>query len=138
MSYLDVLKMQKYYGCTASSEDVVRRFTNAATGLTLTAFYSSVFTQSRNNGSSELWIVRPVNGDSYNLINVFTGYYLDSDSSGYIYAYPRNWDRNQRWTFNGSTIVNYGTGLALDSNPAQSVYGLSPNSGNYQNWNQET
>ena len=100
LSHFDVLKVQKYYECPLSV-DVVKRFKNTQTQLQLNSVSSTVNTQSSNTGSSELWIVRPINGDSYNLINVYTGYFLEGHSSGNVYAFPRNWGESQRWTFNG-------------------------------------
>ena len=121
---------------TSLAPDVmIRRFRNSQTGLHLDSNSNqNVYTQSLNMGANQLWFVTPIDGVSYNLIDVATGLYLDSDPNGLVYTIPNTGSESQKWKFVDLTIVNVGTSRVLDSNYGGVVYTLPSNGGNYQNW----
>ncbi len=73
------------------------------------------------------------------LQSLATGYALDSNYNGYVYAIPSNGGRYQKWAVNrgangGVTVRNVQTGRCLDSNTAGRVYTLRCNGGSFQSW----
>lgn len=73
------------------------------------------------------------------LRSLATGYALDSNYNGNVYAIPSNYGGYQKWVVNpgaygGVTLRNWQTGRCLDSNTAGAVYTLSCNGGSFQSW----
>lgn len=74
-----------------------------------------------------------------NIVNIATGKYLDSNTSGNVYALHGNGGHFQLWDiawFDRGVVSfrNYATDLTLDSNGNGDVYALTKNGGNYQKW----
>ncbi|WP_374510995.1 RICIN domain-containing protein [Terrabacter sp. Ter38] len=73
------------------------------------------------------------------LRSLATGFALDSNYNGDVYAIPSNNGGFQRWivgpgAYGGVTLRNWQTGRCLDSNTARKVYTLPCNGGSFQSW----
>ena len=110
---------------------------NGQTGLCLdsnyNAFNNNVYTDSCNTGNYQNW---QFNGNT--IVDVQTGFCLDSDIHGNVYTDSCNTGNYQNWEFWGNIIFNRQTRLCLDSsNYAPSngnVYTRPCNEGGSQTW----
>jgi hypothetical protein len=71
--------------------------------------------------------------------NLATGFVLDSNPQGDVYALPANGGRYQKWfvsqsDFGTVTLTNIATRRCLDSNTERAVYTLWCNGGSFQKW----
>ncbi len=71
--------------------------------------------------------------------NLATGFVLDSNFRGDVYAIPGNGGPYQKWrvvptSYGAVTVQNVATGRCLDSNTSRQVYTLNCNGGSFQKW----
>lgn len=100
----------------------VINFVGKATAITALCFLASVPVEvSASNGVKTY-------------VSVSTGYCLDSNGEGRVYAIACNGGNYQNWQRSGGPLINVSTGFCLDSNAEGRVYALPCNGGNYQNW----
>jgi hypothetical protein len=97
------------------------------------AFNQNVYTDGCYGGGTQQWWF---NGNA--IIDLQTGYCLDSNYNGNVYTDSCNGGNFQNWQFyitNSATFIrNRQTLLCLDSNYNGNVYTDSCNGGNFQNW----
>jgi hypothetical protein len=87
-------------------------------------------------GLMMLGISMPANAAS-TYASVSTGFCLDSNAEGKVYAIGCNGGHYQLWESQGKRLVDLATGKCLDSNAEGKVYAIPCNGGNYQNWERQ-
>jgi hypothetical protein len=116
---------------------------NYQTGLCLASNnYGQVYTETCTSGLSDEWLlgITPSSNPNFALQSVTTGLWLDSNSSGDLYALPGNGGAYQSWVDlypndNGvDAFQDVATGRWLDSNSSGAAYTLPGNGDTYQSW----
>ena len=130
----------------ASAESVGYVFLqNLQTGMCLASDGLFVYTESCAYDDSERWLLEntPSSSPNFALQSLESGYWLDSNSAGDLYALPGNGGSNQSWVWlypndDGlNAFQDVATGRWLDSDYAGNAYTSPGNGGTYQSWSVE-
>jgi serine/threonine-protein kinase len=120
----------------SNTPEITKKFQNQATKRCLDSnFNGVVYTLTCNTGLYQNWVIIKYLDGYSTIMNKSTGLYLTVSGSS-ILTRTRDGTTNQDWRIAGTQLLNRVTNKVLDSNDVGSVYSSTPNTFNYQKWNQ--